>query len=74
MLGLTFISTPSPLSAKQEKAEARETRLQMFVTEPVRDGNILISVAGTTSIDYNERKKAMSAKVDEIMRAFDSAK
>ena len=53
---------------------ARETRLQMFENEPVRDGNILISVPGTTSIDYSDREKAMGTKMVNIMRAFDGAK
>jgi hypothetical protein len=70
---LTASSSPRHSLAKQEKAQARETRLQMFENEAARDGNILILVAGTTSTRAEESKTAMAVKLEEIMRAFHQA-
>lgn len=68
---LTTCSSPPPILAKQQKAQARQTRLQMFENEAPRDGNILILVAGTTSTRAEEVKATMAVKLEEIMRAFD---
>lgn len=68
---LTTCSCPRPSLVKEQKAQARQTRLQMFENEAARDGNTLILVAGTTSTRAEESKAAMAVKLEEIMRAFD---
>lgn len=68
---LTICSSPRPSLAKQEKAQAREARLQMFKNEAARDGNILVLMAGTSSTRAEESKASMRVKLKEIMRAFD---
>lgn len=43
----------------------------MFKNEAARDGNILVLMAGTSSIRAEESKASMRVKLKEIMRAFD---
>ncbi|KAK0651394.1 hypothetical protein B0T16DRAFT_453868 [Cercophora newfieldiana] len=56
--------------SRKEKESTRKTRLSIYQTEPVREGNILVQVPDHTRSQHDSQL-SMNEKMDEIMRCFE---
>lgn len=57
-------------TSRREKETTRNTRLSIYQTEPVREGNFLVQASDHPRTEYDSQA-SMNEKMEEIMRCFE---